>query len=87
MLLRVSVFHRTPMWVVTVCGCVWLCALLSSQLLETRDPDRVVLALMRVMEPLRCLPFTLIYGVAGISEANHPSPDFVQQIFDLFACR
>lgn len=51
------------------------------------DINRVMLYLIKRMESLRCVPFVLIYGCATLGESYYPDTNFMQSIFDLFACR
>lgn len=51
------------------------------------DPHRVLLYLMKQMEPLRCVPFVLIYGCATLGDERYPDTSFMQSIFDLYGCR
>ena len=57
------------------------------QLAESIDPNRVLLYLIRRMEPLRCVPFVLIYGCHTLGESFYPDTAFMQGIFDLFSYR
>jgi len=54
---------------------------------EVFDVNLVVLHLMKSMEPLRCLPFVVIYGVADLAEPSYPNIAFTQTVYDLFTCR
>lgn len=51
------------------------------------DPNRVLLYLIRRMEPLRCVPFVLVYGCHTLGESLYPDTSFMQGIFDLFSYR
>ena len=42
---------------------------------------------MKVMEPLRCVPYTLVYASAGITDDNSPSIEWLNSIFSLFSIR
>jgi hypothetical protein len=54
---------------------------------ETMDHSRVLRYLLKRMEPLRCVPFVLIYGCATLGDERYPDTNFMQSIFDLYACR
>jgi O-acetyl-ADP-ribose deacetylase (regulator of RNase III) len=54
---------------------------------EVYDVNLIVLHLMKCMEPLRCIPFVVIYGVADLAEPTYPNIDFTQTVYDLFTCR
>ncbi len=66
---------------------IFLTSLLFRQLTETMDINRVLLYLIKRMEPMRCLPFVLIYGCHTLGEAYYPDTNFMQCVFDLFSYR
>jgi hypothetical protein len=59
----------------------------SLQRAEKMDHDRVIRYLIKRMEPLRCVPFVLIYGCATLGDWGYPDTNFMQSIFDLYGCR
>jgi hypothetical protein len=51
------------------------------------EHDRVLKYLLKRMEPLRCVPFVLIYGCGTLGDERYPDTNFMQSVFDLYACR
>jgi len=54
---------------------------------ERMDPDLVALAIMKQMEPMRCIPFVLVFGVARVGDDRYHNLNFLQMVFDIFNCR
>lgn len=54
---------------------------------ERMEHDRVLKYLLKRMEPLRCVPFVLIYGCGTLGDERYPDTNFMQSVFDLYACR
>lgn len=42
---------------------------------------------MQVMEPLRCVPYVMVYCAAGITDDSSPSLQWLNSIFVLFSVR